>query len=110
MINIIFVIAALALAVPADKAVNVMIGGTPGKTISGDTARARTDGSKPAKALCGAYQAVGWYDYIYFSPTERKKLKDLGAKDHCGRWELHEAGALKRAIGKDRCNFEGNTA
>lgn len=96
MFNIIFIIAALALAVPADQAINTAIGGTPGKTISGDTARARTKGSKPAKVLCGTYQTVAWYDYIYFSPAERKKMKDLGAKDHCDRWELHEAGVLQR--------------
>lgn len=75
--------AKLILAYPMDVAINTVTGGTPGKTISGDTARARTRGDKEAVRWCDLYTVVAPYDYV----TGVYKL----GSDHCSRWEAYEA-------------------
>lgn len=69
-------------ALPIDVAINTATGGTAGKTISGDTARARTKGDKTAAIKCDLYTVVAPYDYLV-------GVNDLG-KDHCSRWERFE--------------------
>lgn len=98
---IVAVPAALTVAVPVDRAVNTITGGTPNKTISGDTARARKEGSKYAKFKCGTYNLVAPYDYLYFTPEEIKYMEAKGAKDHCARWAMYEAGELKDVPKRD---------
>lgn len=83
--------AALAVAVPVDRAVNTLTGGTAGKTISGDTARARTAGSEWASFKCDTYAVVSWYDHLYFTQSEFDEFRAIGASDHCARWEYYEA-------------------
>lgn len=85
---------AVVMAQPVDAFLNTVTGGTPGKTISGDTARARTAGSKYAEFKCATYTLVAPYDYVYFTQEERAYMEAKGAKDHCARWEMHEAGEL----------------
>lgn len=77
------IFALIILAYPTDVAINTFVlGGTPGKTISGDTARARTAGSKTAETLCKAYTVVAPYDWVV--------LREFDG-DHCSRWERFEA-------------------
>lgn len=85
----------IAAAVPVDRAINTAIGGTPGKTISGDTARARIEGKAGAEALCGVYTVVAPFDLIWFNAEQLQYMADKGAKDHCDRWAMYEAGEVK---------------
>lgn len=74
--------AKIILALPVDVAINTATGGTPGKTISGDTARARTKGDKAAVIKCDLYGVVAPYDWAV--------LREFDG-DHCSRWERFEA-------------------
>ena len=70
-------------ALPIDVAINTATGGTPGKTISGDTARARTKGSKLAAVKCDLYTVVAPYDLVF-------RVDNQGG-DHCDKWQRYEA-------------------
>lgn len=87
----------MAAAPSIDRGINTAIGGTPGKTISGDDARAAHAGDKLAHERCGLYDfAVGWYDILYFSPESHKVFNEIGAKTHCDRWRIYESGELEK--------------
>jgi hypothetical protein len=88
-----------------DRVANCIIGGTCGNTISGDTAIARTEGSKSAEGWCHLYDASGFlpvYDGARFALTHGKDafraFEAAGANDHCARWEMYESGKLDEAI------------
>jgi len=81
----------------ADIAINTARGGTAGKTISGDTARAAINGSETAKGLCAGFEGVSLVDPILLNPfTTLPILHDIGAVTHCDRWALVEAGEHTR--------------
>lgn len=73
-----------------DRGLNLTLGGTPGYTITTDTAIARDKGSKSAVKWCELFDdTVSWYDDIYFSSAEWKKFSAENA-DHCERWKEYE--------------------
>lgn len=104
---IIAVPVALSVAVPVDRAINTVTGGTAGKTISGDTARARIAGSEYAAFKCGTYILAAPYDHIYFTKEQLADFKNRGAKDHCDRWAMYEADLDAQPKGQRMTDWDG---
>jgi hypothetical protein len=99
-----FTLTGCAAAIPAyvaggyvaDIAMNTAVGGTAGKTISGDTARAAANGSETAHQWCGGYEIVSLADIWLLNPFTTLPMMDkLGAKSHCDRWLIAESNIFK---------------
>lgn len=87
--------ASFVAAPAADRAVNLVAGGTPGYTISAQTGQYRNEGSKPAAFLCAVYGlGLGWYDLFYFG-QEAHAVFEARKADHCEKMRLLDSGELE---------------
>lgn len=86
---------ALVAAIPVDRGINYLMGGTPGYTITSDDAKSRSEGSSYAKVRCDAYNVLYPYDQIYFSQSSWDQFHKLKS-DHCDRYYLYESGELAK--------------
>jgi len=87
----------LAAGVPADRGINVAMGGTPGHTITTDDAISRDSGSGYAKSRCQIYDMSPLFVYdAFFFGKESQEIFEERKAYHCERLRLYETGELEK--------------